>query len=87
MDEPHSPTRRRNHAELPFDHTSLQPGLVGMVFSFLSGLAALWLLSRWLESGRWKLFGYYCLAAAVVVFALTKLGYWTGKSSRRPMVR
>jgi undecaprenyl-diphosphatase len=55
--------------------TLLQPGLVGMVFSFLSGLAALWLLSRWLESGRWKLFGYYCLAAAVVVFALAKLGY------------
>jgi len=53
----------------------LQPGLVGMVFSFLSGLGALWLLSRWLEEGRWKFFGYYCLVAAVVVFALAKLGY------------
>jgi undecaprenyl-diphosphatase len=55
--------------------TLLQPGLVGMVFSFLSGLGALWLLSRWLEEGRWKFFGYYCLVAAVVVFALAKLGY------------
>jgi undecaprenyl-diphosphatase len=53
----------------------LQPGLVGMVCSFFSGLAALWLLSRWLEEGRWKFFGYYCLVAAVVVFALAKLGY------------
>jgi undecaprenyl-diphosphatase len=53
----------------------LQPGLIGMAFSFLSGLGALWLLSRWLEEGRWKFFGYYCLVAAVVVFALAKLGY------------
>jgi undecaprenyl-diphosphatase len=53
----------------------LQPGLIGMVSSFLSGLGALWLLSRWLEEGRWKFFGYYCLVAAVVVFALAKLGY------------
>ena len=53
----------------------LQPGLVGMVFSFLSGLGALWLLSRWLEQGRWKFFGFYCLAAAVVVFGLAKIGY------------
>ena len=55
--------------------TLLQPGLIGMVFSFLSGLGALWLLSRWLEEGRWKFFGYYCLVAAIVVFALAKLGY------------
>jgi undecaprenyl-diphosphatase len=53
----------------------LQPGLLGMLFSFLSGLAALWLLSRWLEEGRWRFFGYYCLVAAVVVFALARLGY------------
>ena len=55
--------------------TLLQPGLVGMVCSFLSGLAALWLLSRWLDEGRWKFFGYYCLVASVVVFALAKFGY------------
>ena len=50
-------------------------GLMGMVFSFVSGLFALWLLSRWLEEGRWKFFGFYCLAAAIVVFALAAFGY------------
>jgi len=40
------------------------PGLVGMVLSFVAGLLALKLLSRWLEGGRWKFFGFYCLAAA-----------------------
>ena len=53
----------------------MQPGLMGMVFSFVSGLLALWLLSRWLEEGRWRLFGYYCLAAAIVVFTLAAFGY------------
>jgi undecaprenyl-diphosphatase len=43
------------------------PGLVGMVFSLLAGLAALRLLSAVLEKGRWRFFGYYCLAAAAVV--------------------
>jgi undecaprenyl-diphosphatase len=51
------------------------PGLLGMLCSFCAGLLALSLLSRWLESGRWKLFGYYCLAAAVVVFVLSKAGF------------
>jgi undecaprenyl-diphosphatase len=46
----------------------LVPGLVGMVFSFGAGLLALRFLSTVLERGRWKYFGYYCLAAAVVVF-------------------
>jgi undecaprenyl-diphosphatase len=43
------------------------PGLVGMVLSFISGLLALKLLSRWLEGGRWKFFGFYCLIAAAGV--------------------
>ena len=47
------------------------PGLVGMVFSFLAGLLALKWLSRWLESGRWQWFGYYCLAAAAGVLVST----------------
>jgi undecaprenyl-diphosphatase len=55
------PTREINLGEL------LLPGLVGMVLSFLAGLAALRLLSAMLEQGRWKYFGYYCLAAAVVI--------------------
>ena len=48
----------------------LLPGVVGMVFSFGAGLAALRFLSAVLEKGRWAYFGYYCfLAAAVVVGA------------------
>ena len=43
------------------------PGLIGMVFSFLAGLVALKWVSAWLEKGRWKFFGYYCLAASVGV--------------------
>jgi undecaprenyl-diphosphatase len=46
------------------------PGLVGMVFSFVAGLLALKWLSRWLEAGRWKFFGFYCLIAAVGVLIL-----------------
>ena len=46
------------------------PSLVGMVFSFLAGLLALKWLSRWLEGGRWKLFGYYCLIAAAGVLTI-----------------
>jgi undecaprenyl-diphosphatase len=53
----------------------LVPGLVGAVCSFCAGLLALSLLSRWLETGRWKFFGYYCLAAASVVFVLAKAGF------------
>ena len=57
-----------------FSHESalhlFAPGLVGMVFSFIAGLLALKWLSRWLEGGHWKLFGYYCLAAAAGVLAL-----------------
>jgi undecaprenyl-diphosphatase len=48
----------------------LMPGLVGMVFSFLAGLLALKWLSRWLEGGRWKFFGFYCLFAAVGVMLI-----------------
>lgn len=46
------------------------PGLVGMVFSFFAGLLALKWLSRWLEGGRWKYFGFYCLIAAVGVLVI-----------------
>ena len=46
------------------------PSVVGMLFSFAAGLAALRWLSRWLEHGRWHFFGYYCLFAAVVVLAV-----------------
>jgi len=54
---------------VPLAHL-LTPGLAGMVFSFLAGLAALKWLSRWLEGGQWKLFGFYCVAASMVVLGL-----------------
>ena len=38
-----------------------------MLFSFVAGLAALRVLSAMLEQGRWRYFGYYCIAAAVAV--------------------
>jgi undecaprenyl-diphosphatase len=51
------------------------PGIIGMVASFIAGLLALRLLSRWLETGRWKFFGVYCIAFAVFVFALVAFGF------------
>jgi undecaprenyl-diphosphatase len=46
----------------------LVPSSVGMALSFAAGLLALRLLSAALEHGRWKYFGFYCLAAALVVW-------------------
>ena len=46
------------------------PGALGMVLSFVAGLLALRWLSRWLEQGRWYLFGIYCLVAAAAVWML-----------------
>jgi undecaprenyl-diphosphatase len=43
------------------------PDLVGMCFSFVAGYLALKWLTEWLEAGRWKIFGFYCLAAAGAV--------------------
>ena len=51
------------------------PSLAGAVLAFLAGLLALRWLSRWLEGGRWYLFGIYCLVAAAVVAALHRAGY------------
>jgi undecaprenyl-diphosphatase len=50
--------------------TALTPCLLGMIFSFIAGLIALRLLSRWLERGLWRHFGYYCYAVAAVAFFL-----------------
>jgi undecaprenyl-diphosphatase len=46
------------------------PSLIGMILSFAAGWLSLKWLSRWLERGRWHLFGYYCLCAAVAVFVI-----------------
>jgi undecaprenyl-diphosphatase len=51
------------------------PSLLGMVFSCLAGLLALRWLSRWLEQGRWQLFGFYCLFASASVLLLYKIGF------------
>jgi undecaprenyl-diphosphatase len=48
----------------------LWPSLMGVALSFAAGWLSLKWLSRWLEHGRWHLFGYYCLFAAAVVFVL-----------------
>ena len=63
-------------AGAPLDlHGSIVAALLGMLFSFIAGLAALRWLSSWLENGRWYLFGIYCLLASAVVFALYYRGY------------
>jgi undecaprenyl-diphosphatase len=63
---------RLHKSMAPGTHLShmMTPGLIGMVFSFLAGLLALKWLSRWLEGGRWKFFGIYCLVASAVVLAV-----------------
>jgi undecaprenyl-diphosphatase len=49
--------------------------LLGAVVAFGAGLLALQWLSRWLDAGRWYLFGIYCLVAAAAVAVLYVLGY------------
>jgi undecaprenyl-diphosphatase len=55
--------------------SSFAPSLLGAVLAFLAGLVALKWLSRWLEGGRWYLFGVYCMIAAAAVFILHGRGY------------
>jgi len=51
----------------------LVPAAVGMALSFAAGLLALRFLSAVLERGRWKYFGFYCLAAAAVIWTANYL--------------
>ncbi len=55
-------------------HSSIAFALIGMVLSFFAGIAALRWLSAWLESGKWYLFGIYCLVASCVIFFLHMRG-------------
>ena len=55
-------------------HDSVAFSLIGMVASFIAGLAALKWLSSWLENGRWWLFGVYCVIASGVVLYLHHIG-------------
>ena len=49
--------------------------VLGAAVAFVAGLLALRWLSRWLEGGRWYLFGIYCLVAAAAVLWLHRAGY------------
>ena len=55
--------------------TSLAPSFLGMVCAFFAGILALKWLSKWLEQGRWYLFGIYCLVASIVVMLLYLRGW------------
>ncbi|HTU35462.1 MAG TPA: undecaprenyl-diphosphate phosphatase [Candidatus Acidoferrum sp.] len=55
--------------------TAVAPSIIGAVFAFLAGLLALKWLSRWLESGKWYIFGIYCLLAACAVAFLYHAGF------------
>ena len=62
-------------AGTPIDlHGAVVSSLIGMVLSFAAGLAALRWLSSWLESGKWYLFGIYCLVASAFIFYLHTTG-------------
>lgn len=64
------------HAQGYSDLTSVAySSVLGALIAFAAGLLALKWLSRWLEGGRWYLFGLYCLVAAVAVMLLHHLGY------------
>ncbi len=54
---------------------AVMPAVLGAFFAFLAGLVALKWLSRWLESGRWYIFGVYCLLAACAVGYLYHVGF------------
>lgn len=49
--------------------------LLGALLAFGTGLLALRWLSRWLEGGRWYLFGVYCLVASAIVAWMHQAGY------------
>jgi undecaprenyl-diphosphatase len=56
-------------------HELLLPGAIGMVLALIAGLGALVWLSNWLEKGKWRFFGYYCLAAAIIAGGLASVGF------------
>lgn len=72
-------TLRLVHWEQAGKAADLEPvallSLLGALLAFGTGLLALRWLSRWLEGGRWYLFGMYCLLAAAVVAWMHHLGY------------
>jgi undecaprenyl-diphosphatase len=63
------------HHQLAGVLPAVAPSILGVVFAFLAGLLALKWLSRWLEMGRWHIFGIYCLVAALVIAYLHHTGF------------
>jgi undecaprenyl-diphosphatase len=64
------------HADSNSDLTSMASiSVLGALIAFAAGLLALKWLSRWLEGGRWYLFGIYCLVASVAVMLLHHFGF------------
>ncbi|HXT85560.1 MAG TPA: undecaprenyl-diphosphate phosphatase [Verrucomicrobiae bacterium] len=55
--------------------SAVMPSVLGLFFAFIAGLVALKWLSNWLESGKWYIFGIYCLAAAGALVVLHHFGY------------
>ncbi len=51
---------------------SIGYGFLGMICSFFAGWLALIWVSRWIEAGKWKWFGFYCFAASVVVLVVNQ---------------
>ena len=45
---------------------------IGMILSFFAGMVALKWLSNWLQGGRWKFFGFYCVVAAIAIVAMMR---------------
>jgi undecaprenyl-diphosphatase len=43
--------------------------LIGAGVSFIIGLGSIWLLNRWLQSGRIQIFAWYCIGLGVVVIS------------------
>jgi undecaprenyl-diphosphatase len=63
-------------AGTPIDlHGAFMASFAGLILSFLSGLGALKWLSNWLETGKWSLFGAYCIFASAVVYYLSTIGF------------
>lgn len=47
--------------------TPVQSLLIGCAIAFVVGLGSLWLLNRWLQSGRIQIFAWYCIGLGIVV--------------------
>lgn len=58
------------HARPEISFDLIWPSTLGLIISFIAGIGAIHWLSRWLESGRWWLFGVYCLIFSSFVFYL-----------------